>query len=73
MTTYVINSGTAQATVEIEYPLDASRLDHIFIQPKSKAKVPAGAKVTDGFLMMNPKVKTVKVDDLNEPNSVIAP
>lgn len=68
MTTYVINGELAQVPVEVEFPLDGMRKDHVFIQPKSKAKVPAGSRVTAAFLLQHPKVKTVRVDDLNEPS-----
>jgi hypothetical protein len=67
MTTYVINGTDFSLPVEIEYPAEGSRKDDVYIQAKSKAKLPAMSRVTSAFLSQNPRVSIQRVDDLNEP------
>ena len=67
MTTYVINGTEFSLPVEIEYLAEGGRKDEIYIQSKSKAKLPAMSSVTRAFLSQNPRVSVQRVDDLNEP------
>lgn len=66
MTTYVINGEESQVVVDITFPLENDRKDVIFIQPKSKAKIPAYSVVDPNFLFHNPKVRVHKMDNINE-------
>ena len=68
MTTYVINRGSGQAAVTIEFPgAEASTLNSIYVQPKSSAKVPAGARVQPAYLLLNPQVFINTIDQVGEP------
>jgi hypothetical protein len=73
MTTYVINGADFALAVEIEYPTENNRKDDVYIQAKSKAKLPAMSRVSSAFLAQNPRVTVVKVDDLNEPLVAVKP
>jgi hypothetical protein len=66
MTTYVINTTNFSASVKIQRP-PKQDFEFIFVQEKSKAKLPAGAVVDEGFLMQNPGIKARRLDAVGEP------
>ncbi len=68
MTTYAVNHGKGQHPVEIEFPNKAgSPKDIIFIQPKSKAKLPAGARIAPNHLKRYPQIQAMKINEVGEP------
>ena len=68
MTTYAINRGYGQAAVTVEFPGDtASTYDTVFIQPKSKAKIPPGSRVWPPYLLLNTSVEINVIDQIGEP------
>ncbi len=57
---WVINTGTNQLTVPIALSDDASvKIDSIFIQGKSKARLPEGYVVETEFLAQSQQLKVV--------------
>lgn len=74
MTTYAINSSGGQEAVEIVFPGEPDRkMELIFIQPKSKAKLPPGARIRDGYLFENKHVRAKTVDAIGEYVQPVAP
>lgn len=68
MTTYVINADEGQMPVQIEYPgTSPLRVETVFIQPKSKAKIPAGSRVPPNFMQLFPSISVKTVDEVGEP------
>ena len=75
MTTYVINRSDAMLPVEIEFP-DAPlhHKEYIFIQTKSKARLPPGSRVTPPFAALFASDLMIStVDGLDEPISLVSP
>lgn len=67
MTTYVINGEPDSLPVDIEFPNEGNRADTIFLQAKSRAKLPAFSRIPKGFLQQHPKVRTHLIDGIDEP------
>ncbi len=58
MTTWVLNTSTDQLTVAVAKDSDRStKVDSVFIQGKTKVKLPPGFTVEANFLARHPEIK----------------
>ena len=69
MTTLAINRSESSLPVTIEFPEQVGRPpEFVFLQPKSKAKLPSGSRVSPEFVALHPKeLSLVIIDGLGEP------
>lgn len=65
MPQFVVNREDSQASVNIHY--SDGRVDTVFIQPFSRARIPDGSSVARETLMLNPKLQLINTDVAQRP------